>query len=219
MESTAFFEKKINLTPSDFNEMKTVSVEDLLTKKAKESMEGKCSEQGFVLPGSIELLSRSMGYFESARFTGDSIYYLKLKGQVVYPVDGMKVAGTVIRKNKMGLYINYKDAIRIQVPRDLHLDRPEFEDIQVGEMVEVELKRSKFAIYDAYILASGIFLSVLSDRPIRAFVENEKSEEPNGMTDEQDVEQVSEAAEEESEAEEQEEADQSEADQVEEDED
>jgi hypothetical protein len=219
MESTAFFEKKINLTPSDFNEMKTVSVEDLLTKKAKESMEGKCSEQGFVLPGSIELLSRSMGYFESARFTGDSIYYLKLKGQVVYPVDGMKVAGTVIRKNKMGLYINYKDAIRIQVPRDLHLDRPEFEDIQVGETVEVELKRSKFAIYDAYILASGIFLSVLSDRPIRAFVENEKSEEPNGMTDEQDVEQVSEAAEEESEAEEQEEADQSEADQVEEDED
>ena len=178
MESTAFFEKKINLTPSDFNEMKTVSVDDLLTKKAKESMEGKCSEQGFVLPGSIELLSRSMGYFESARFTGDSIYYLKLKGQVVYPVDGMKVAGTVIRKNKMGLYINYKDAIRIQVPRDLHLDRPEFEDIQVGETVEVELKRSKFAIYDAYILASGMFLSVVSDRPIRPFVENEREEKP-----------------------------------------
>jgi len=171
MESTAFFEKKISLNPSDFNEMKTVSVDDLLTKKAKETMEGKCSEQGFVLPGSVELLSRSMGYFESARFTGDAIYYLKLKGQVVYPVDGIKVSGTVIRKNKMGLYINYKDAIRIQVPRDLHLDRPEFEEIQVGETVEVELKRSKFAIHDAYILASGMFLSVVSDRPIRPIVE------------------------------------------------
>ena len=171
MESTAFFEKKISLNPSDFNEMKTVSVDDLLTKKAKETMEGKCSEQGFVLPGSVELLSRSMGYFESARFTGDAIYYLKLKGQVVYPVDGIKVSGTVIRKNKMGLYINYKDAIRIQVPRDLHLDLPEFEDIQVGETVEVELKRSKFAIHDAYILASGMFLSVVSDRPIRPIVE------------------------------------------------
>ena len=195
MESTAFFEKKINLTPSDFNEMKTVSVDDLLAKKAKEIMEGKCSEQGFVLPGSIELLSRSMGYFESARFTGDAIYYLKLKGQVVYPVDGMKVAGTVIRKNKMGLYINYKDAIRIQVPRDLHLDRPEFEDIQVGETVEVELKRSKFAIYDAYILASGMFLSVISDRPIRPFVENEKSEESNGPSDEEGVEKGAEQSE------------------------
>jgi len=198
MESTAFFEKKISLTPSDFNEMKTVSVDDLLTKKAKESMENKCSEQGFVLPGSIELLSRSMGYFESARFTGDAIYYLKLKGQVVYPVDGMKVAGTVIRKNKMGLYINYKDAIRIQVPRDLHLDRPEFEEIQVGETVEVELKRSKFAIHDAYILASGMFLSVVSDRPIRPLVENETSTEPDDKASEVvEREEESEAEEEE----------------------
>lgn len=194
MESTAFFEKKISLNPSDFNEMKTVSVDDLLAKKAKESMEGKCSEQGFVLPGSIELLSRSMGYFESARFTGDAIYYLKLKGQVVYPVDGIKVAGKVIRKNKMGLYINYKDAIRIQVPRDLHLDLPEFEDIQVGETVEVELKRSKFAIYDSYILASGMFLSVVSDRPIQPFVETEKTEEDTPPVAEQ-----SEASEEEQE--------------------
>ena len=214
MESTAFFEKKISLNPSDFNEMKTVSVDDLLAKKAKEIMEGKCSEQGFVLPGSIELLSRSMGYFESARFTGDAIYYLKLKGQIVYPVDGIKVEGKVIRKNKMGLYINYKDAIRIQVPRDLHLDLPEFEDIQVGETVEVELKRSKFAIHDSYILASGMFVSVVSDRPIRPFVETEKTEA------EEVLPPVAEQSEAESEAEEQSEAaGQSEAGQSEEDED
>ena len=213
MESTAFFEKKISLNPSDFNEMKTVSVDDLLEKKAKESMEGKCSEQGFVLPGSIELLSRSMGYFESARFTGDAIYYLKLKGQIVYPVDGIKVEGKVIRKNKMGLYINYKDAIRIQVPRDLHLDLPEFEDIQVGETVEVELKRSKFAIHDSYILASGMFLSVVSDRPIQPFVQPE--EEVSQPVAEQSEAEQSEAA---SEAEQSEAEEQSETGQIEDDE-
>jgi hypothetical protein len=57
------------------------------------------------------------------------------------------------------------------------LDLPEFEDIQVGETVEVELKRSKFAIHDSYILASGMFLSVVSDRPIQPFVQTEKTEE------------------------------------------
>jgi hypothetical protein len=181
MESTAFFEKEI--------------------------MEGKCSEQGFVLPGSVELLSRSMGYFESARFTGDAIYYLKLKGQIVYPVDGMKVSGKVIRKNKMGLYINYKDAIRIQVPRDLHLDLPEFEDIQVGETVEVELKRSKFAIHDSYILASGMFLSVVSDRPIQPFVQTEKTEEEVLQPVAEQSEAVQSEEEEQSEAEEQEQED------------
>jgi hypothetical protein len=42
MESTAFFEKKINITPSDFNEMKTTTVDDIITKKAKVMMENKC---------------------------------------------------------------------------------------------------------------------------------------------------------------------------------
>jgi DNA-directed RNA polymerase subunit E'/Rpb7 len=158
MESTAFFEKKISLTPSDFNEVKTTPIEEILLRKARESVENKCSEQGFVLPGSLQLLSRSMGYFESARFTGEAIYYVKLEGKVVYPVEGVQVLGKVIRKNKMGLYINYNDAIRIQVPRDLHLNEPEFEEVQIGDSVYVELKRSKFAIHDTYILASGLFL-------------------------------------------------------------
>jgi DNA-directed RNA polymerase subunit E'/Rpb7 len=158
MESTAFFEKKISLTPSDFNEVKTTPIEEILLRKARESVESKCSEQGFVLPGSLQLLSRSMGYFESARFTGEAIYYVKLEGKVVYPVEGVQVLGKVIRKNKMGLYINYNDAIRIQVPRDLHLNEPEFEEVQIGDNVYVELKRSKFAIHDTYILASGLFL-------------------------------------------------------------
>lgn len=159
MESTAFFEKKINLTPSDFNEVKKQSIDSILETKAKQVIENKCSEQGFVLSGSIKLLSRSMGYFESARFTGDAIYYLKLEGKVIYPADGVRVIGEVIRKNKMGLYVNYRDAIRVQVPRDLHIGSEEYEDVEVGDSVEVELKRSKFQINDPYILASAIFIT------------------------------------------------------------
>ena len=157
MESTAFFEKKLSLTPSDFNKVKSLSVDVILLQKAKDNMEKKCSEQGFVLPGTIEMLSRSMGYFEAARFTGDAIYYVKLQGTVIYPVDGIRVKGEVIRKNKMGLYVDYKQAIRIQVPRDLHIGMIEYENVKIGDIVEVELKRSKFAINDSYILASGIF--------------------------------------------------------------
>jgi hypothetical protein len=103
-----------------------------------------------------------MGYFESARFTGDAIYYVKLEGKVIYPIDGKRIVGEVIRKNKMGLYVDYRNAIRIQVPRDLHLGNMEYDQVALGDKVEVELKRSKFAIYDAYILASGVFHSRVS---------------------------------------------------------
>ena len=163
MESTAFFEKKINLTPSEFNEVKNEPIDSLLEKKAKQLIENKCSEQGFVLPGTIKLLSRSMGYFESARFTGDAVYYVKLEGKIVYPADGVRVIGEVIRKNKMGLYVDYRKAIRIQVPRDLHIGSEEYEDVEVGDNIEVELKRSKFQINDPYILASAMFIEKKSD--------------------------------------------------------
>lgn len=159
MESTAFFEKKINLTPSDFNKVKKTPIEDLLLERAKELMERKCSENGFVLPGFLKLLSRSMGRFEDGNKTGDATYYVKLEGKIVYPADGVRVVGEVIRKNKMGLYVEYNKAIRVQVPRDFHVGSEEYDSVEVGDMIEVELKRSKFQINDPYILASGVFIA------------------------------------------------------------
>ena len=170
-------------------------------KKARDKMEMKCSEQGFVLPGSIQFISRSMGYFESARFTGDTNYYVKMEGKVIYPVDGIRVLGSVIRKNKMGLYINYKDAIRIQVPRDLHIGNQEYDSVKIGDIVHIELKRSKFAINDTYILASGLFISKQESATEEAVQgapqdESEESEEPEESEELQPAEEEEEEEEE-----------------------
>jgi len=203
MESVVFFEKKLNLVPQEFNEIKTTSIDDMLLKKARDTMENKCSENGFILPGSITLHSRSMGYFEAARFTGDAIYYVKLEGKVIYPVDGIRVTGEVIRKNKMGLYVNYQNAIRIQVPRDLHLGNEAFDNVQVGDMVQVEIKRSKFAVNDQYILSSGIFIDIVDSNAVAASIM--EAEQENMLVNESDDEEEEE--EEESEEEEEEEED------------
>lgn len=222
MESTAFFEKKINLTPGEFNEVKNESIDSLLEKKAKQLIENKCSEQGFVLSGTIKLLSRSMGYFESARFTGDAVYYVKLEGKIVYPADGVRVVGEVIRKNKMGLYVDYRKAVRIQVPRDLHIGSEEYEDVEVGDTIEVELKRSKFQINDPYILASAIFIEKKSgtQAPTNAVgivsdgESNEQDNEESDVESQEGEEQLSEGEEEDEEGsdeEEQEEEDEDEA--------
>jgi hypothetical protein len=197
MESVVFFEKKLSLIPQEFNEIKMTSIDDILLKKARDTMENKCSENGFILPGSITLHSRSMGYFEAARFTGDAIYYVKLEGKVIYPVDGIRVTGEVIRKNKMGLYVNYQNAIRIQVPRDLHLGNETFDNVQVGDMIQVEIKRSKFAINDPYILSSGIFIDVVDQSALAAsIVESEQEKAALEADSEEESEEDSEAEEE-----------------------
>ena len=212
MESTAFFEKKINLSPGEFNEVKHESIDSLLEKKAKQLIENKCSEQGFVVPGTIKLISRSMGYFEAARFTGDANYYLKLEGKIIYPADGVRVVCEVIRKNKMGLYADYNNAIRIQVPRDLHIGSEEYEEVDVGDAIEVELKRSKFQINDPYILASALFITKKSGSkaPISMTLEEGKEEVPEveaqADTETEEAEEEEEAEEAEAEADAEEEA-------------
>jgi hypothetical protein len=147
-----------------------VTVDSILFKTVKDKLEDRCSEHGFVLPGTVKLLSRSMGGFETARFTGEAVYYVKVEGRVLYPADGLRLTGEVIRKNKMGLYVSYKNALRIQVLRDLHLGNEEFEATEIGDLVEVEIKKSFFQINDPYVLSNGLFVRNTGKAPAPAKV-------------------------------------------------
>ena len=161
MESIALFEEKVPLTPRDLSKSK-IDVEKLLTQKLAAKLEGKCSLHGYVVPGSVRLLSRSVGYVENGRYTGDIVYHTQCEGQVIYPPDGTRLECEVERKNKMGMFVKYKDAIQIILPRDLHIGEDalsiEFNDVQPGEIIQAEIKKSRFQVNDPYILSVGLYL-------------------------------------------------------------
>ena len=77
MEQIAIFEEKVAISPGDLRPEIT-SFDDILLSKVKKLLEGKCSKHGYVIPDSLELLSRSMGSAEKGRFTSDFLYYLKV---------------------------------------------------------------------------------------------------------------------------------------------
>jgi len=190
METTVFIEKKISISAKELNTVKQFSIDDIVLRKATTLMENKCSEDGFILPGSITLLSRSMGYFEAARFTGDTNYYVTLRCTVLYPVDGARVSGQVIRKNKMGLYVQHRNAIHIQVPRDLHIGDQHYDEVEIGDTILVELKRSKFTINDTFILSSGAFISKEQSANVKADVKADVKAEPELEVKEEVLEEV-----------------------------
>ncbi len=163
MEQTVVFEEKVSLTPLDIRG-EIISFDDILLKKLKANLEGKCSKHGYVLRDSLQILSRSLGMFEKGRFTGDALYWMKAQGKVYNPPDGFQIEGEVIRKNKMGLYLIYEDAIRIMVPRDLHIGSVEFNEVEMGDRVLVEVKKSRFQINDSHILSIGQFIRKISGR-------------------------------------------------------
>jgi hypothetical protein len=100
-----------------------------------------------------------MGMIENGRYTGNVVYHVQAEGSVLNPANGTRITGTILKKNKMGLYIVYKDAIRILIPRDLHLGNEEFEQLETGDTIEVEIRKSRFQIHDKFILSVGVFIT------------------------------------------------------------
>ena len=206
MEQLAIFEEKVVLTPSDLRPEIT-NFDDILLSKLKSVLEGKCSKHGYVIPDSLELLSRSMGSAEKGRFTSDFLYYIKVQGKVYNPPDGLVVEGEVIRKNKMGLYVIINDAIRIMVPRDLHIGNEDFDSIEMGDHIQIEIKKSRFQVNDTHILSIGQYVSTVGGASASASAEAEAKEGEEAKEEEEakegeEAKEEEEAAEEEGETEE-----------------
>jgi hypothetical protein len=186
MESIALFEEKVAIHPSDLSgrdaKGKTssddINIEELLVEKLAARLQGKCSLHGYVVPGSLHYVSRSMGYIENGRFTGDIVYHVQAEGKVLYPPDGTILQARVEKMNQMGMFAVYevKDesnpesdtspAIKVILPRDLHTgDDPladEFNSVEPGDYVELEIKKSRFQVNDEFVLCVGDFRKILT---------------------------------------------------------
>lgn len=166
MYNSVYLDERVALTPAEISSISSAeSIGEMLTKKLREKHEGKCNANGYVKPGSLTILGRSMGVAENGRFTGNLLYDCKIKCDVFYPIGGAEIEATVIKVNKMGAYVHYDEAIRILLPRDLHVGNVEFDSIEEDKIVRVRLERSRFQANDSYIMGVGVLLGRVMPTP------------------------------------------------------
>lgn len=205
MESEAFFQEKVYLTPLDLRSEIT-SIDVILLAKLKARLEQKCSTHGYVLPGTLEILTRSAGSVDSGRFSGDWAFLVKAKGRVLHPPEGTEVEVEVLKSNKMGIYAVYENAIRLMVPRDLHLGDDDFDQLKVGDRIRVEIQKSRFQLKDPFIVSVGIFRGLAGSTggprlevspPAETLATKDTQETPQAEDDEEEEEEEEDAEEEE----------------------
>jgi hypothetical protein len=156
MYHTIYLDERVALTPSEINNVsKPDDVKDMLVTKLKERHESKCNANGYVKPDSIDLVARSAGAAENGRYTGNFVYDCKMKCEVLYPKGGMVMNVLVIKVTKMGVYAVFEEAIRILVPRDIHIGNTAFDGIKEGDMIKVRLERSEIKTNAPFIMAVG----------------------------------------------------------------
>jgi hypothetical protein len=71
----------------------------------------------------------------------------------------------VLKSNKMGIYAVYQNAIRIMVPRDLHLGDEDFDQLKVGDRIRVEIQKSRFQLRDPFIVSVGVYRGLAGAQP------------------------------------------------------
>jgi DNA-directed RNA polymerase subunit E'/Rpb7 len=184
MESESFFQEKVYLTSEDLG-AEIESIDAILLKKLKERLEEKCSSHGYVLPGTLEIITRSTGMVDFGRFSGDWSFLVKAKGKVYNPSEGETVDIEILKSNKMGIYAIYENAIRIMVPRDLHLGNEEFEGLRVGEKIRVEIQKSRFQLRDPFIVSVALYKGRTSapTQPLAAIQESPSKTESESKSE------------------------------------
>ena len=161
MYHTIYLDERVALTPSEINNVsKPDDVKDMLVTKLKERHESKCNANGYVKPDSIDLVARSAGAAENGRYTGDFVYDCKMKCEVLYPKGGMVMDVLVIKVTKMGVYAVFEEAIRILVPRDIHIGNTAFDGIKEGDIIKIRLERSEIKTNAPFIMAVGKLVDV-----------------------------------------------------------
>lgn len=155
-----YLDKRISLSPSELR-VAASSIDEFLVAKIRDGLEGLCCAHGYVRPGSTTILGRSMGQAEHGLFTADFLYHCKVKVACLLPHADQVVEGRVLKVNKSGAYVllvengELLEAMRILLPRDLHIGNSEFEGLQVGQGIRVRILRSRFQTGDAFIQAVG----------------------------------------------------------------
>lgn len=184
MYKTVFLEERVSLTPTELAvKVHTSDIQDLLLARLKTKLESKCISSGFVKQDSLEILHRSMGGAENGRFTGNYMFYVKLKCKVFHPETDTQVDCRIIKVNKMGAYAVYDEAMRVLLPRDLHLGNVDFDSLSPDDTVSLKILRSRFQTNDPYISSVGLFVSRSkeSERKVKGGSGEEEEEEESDV--------------------------------------
>lgn len=134
-----------------------------LLAQLKMTYEGRCSSEGFVQPQSITILDYSLG--RSNYVKGGIDYDVRFQADLCLPHQGQIFTATVAVRSKIGIEAR-NPPIKVLIPRDLHINNPDFEKAEIGHDIEFEVVGSQFNQQDKDIIVLGRLRSALKPAPL-----------------------------------------------------
>jgi len=98
-KNNQILETNLNVDSRDLNK----DLNRLILHKLKEKYENVCTEHGFIIPNSIDLINRKLGKINTINNISYISYIVRYSADIIYPSEGDKLNIKVDRVNKMGV--------------------------------------------------------------------------------------------------------------------
>ena len=143
--------KKIIINSKNLDENIDTYINDYLKSK----IEGKCIDEGYIKPDSIQVIKKSIGMLLGSRFNGDITYDILYTSDITNPVVGNVIDCKVKFINKLGILGN-NGPITIIVSKQFHNNNNDtINKIKECYIIKVEVIDKKFSLNDTEIKIIG----------------------------------------------------------------
>lgn len=127
------------------------NIKENLQRKIAKSMEGKCIEEGFIRPGSVNVMSYSSGHIDREFIHFQTVFSCK----VCHPVEGMLIECTTKTITKAGIHAEVVDGetipLTVFVARDHHTTDKNFQNIKENDKIIAKVIGIRYELNDPYI--------------------------------------------------------------------
>lgn len=180
--------KKVVLTITEIGK----NIKENLRRKLSVLMEGKCIEEGFIRPGSIQIISYSSGTIDREYISFQTVFSCK----ICNPVEGMLVECIAKTITKAGIHAEVMDGetipVTVFVARDHHTMDKNFQHVKENSKIVVKVIGSRYELNDPYICIIGKLVQsgdsiIEKKRPIKILggeVDDEDGDDEDGDADE-----------------------------------
>jgi len=154
-------EDYIYLKPTDLN----FKIDNIILSKLKRKIEGKCIKEGYIIPDSVIIQTRTLGMINNASFDGMTTYKVTFTCNICNPINGQIIRCKVgnIDKSQVICYIDEEEIspIEIYLFKQHHVGNEEYASLKNGDIVSVKIGGSKWEFESTQIISIAQLITVV----------------------------------------------------------
>ena len=151
------FNTTIILIPNEL----TRDFDRTIINKVKNTLENCCSKHGYIKKDTIKIIKRSAGYFKESHLNGNVAFDISCIAEICNPSQDSVIKCEIIANNNLGLRAigMYEDMaiLEVCIPKITSGIQSEvnIDNINIGDIVNVQVCGKKFTLYDKMISIIG----------------------------------------------------------------